>query len=100
MRRPNNPEINSVSHKSQPTSTVSTLGNSEFKRKREKLKTSHIGSTNSDFIVSNVTIASPDSDVTIRERGINKPIAKKRYARKRSPVLSKGSFKSLLRLVK
>ena len=98
MHRPNNPEINYVNHKSQPTSTVSTLGNSEFKGKREKLKTSHIGSTNSDVIVSNVTIASPDSDVTIRERGVNKPIAKKRYARKRSPVLSKGCFKSLLRL--
>ena len=98
MRRPNNTKINYVNHKSQPTSTVSTLGNSEFKGKREKLKTSHIGSTNSDVIVSNVTIASPDSDVTIRERGINKTIAKKRYVQKRSPVLSKGSFKSSLRL--
>ena len=52
----------------------------------------------SDVIVSSVTIASPGSDVTIRERGINKPIAKKHYAQKRSLVLSKGSFKSLLRL--
>ena len=52
----------------------------------------------SDVIVSSVTIASPDSDVTIRERGINKPIAKKRYAQKRSLILSKGSFKNSLRL--
>ena len=52
----------------------------------------------SDVIVSSVTIASPNSDVTIRERGINKPIAKKRYAQKRSLMLSKGSFKSSLRL--
>ena len=92
MRRPNNRKDKLVNHKSQPTSLQSTLGNSEFKGKRLKLKTSHIGSTYSDVIVSNVTIASPDSDVTIRERGINKPIAKKRYARRRSPVLSKGSL--------
>ena len=71
-------------------------------RKEEELEPRHIESTNcqkrSDVIVSGVTIASPDSDVTIRERGINKPIAKKRYAQKRSLVLSKGSFKSSLRL--
>ena len=52
----------------------------------------------SDVIVSSVTIASPSSDVTIRESGINKAIAKKRYAQKRSLMLSKGSFKSSLRL--
>ena len=52
----------------------------------------------SDVIVSSVTIASPSGDVTIRERGINKPIAKKCYAQKRSLILSKGSFKSSLML--
>ena len=74
----------------------------EIRKEREEWKFKSQESTicqkHSDVIVSGVTIASPDSDVTIRERGINKPIAKKRYAQKRSPVLSKGSFKSSLRL--
>ena len=74
----------------------------EIRKEKEELKFKSQESTNcqrhSDVIVSGVTIASPDSDVTIRERGINKPIAKKRYAQKRSLVLSKGSFKSSLRL--
>ena len=96
--RLNNPEMNSFSRVSQPTSIINTLRNSEFKGKKEELKSRHIESTNSEVIVSGVTIASSDSDVTIRERGINKRIAKKRYAQKRSLVLSKGSFKSLLRL--
>ena len=72
----------------------------EIRKEKEELKFKSQEDANcqnhSDVIVSSVTIASPNSDVTIRERGINKPIAKKRYARKRSPVLSKGCFKSSL----
>ena len=75
----------------------------EIRIEKEELKFKNQESTNcqthSDVIVSNVTIASPDSDVTIRERRINKPIAKKRYARKRSPVLSKGSFKKFVKAI-
>ena len=74
----------------------------EIRKEKEEMKFKSQEETNcqsrSDVIVSSVTIASPNSDVTIRERGINKPIAKKRYAQKRSLMLSKGSFKSSLRL--
>ena len=74
----------------------------EIRKEKEEWKFKSQESTicqkHSDVIVSGVTIASPDSDVTIRERGINKPIAKKHYAQKRSPMLSKGSFKSSLRI--
>ena len=97
MRRLNNSEMNSFSHISRPTSSIYTLKNAEVKGK-EEMKFKSQEDTNcqnrSDVIVSSVTIASPSSDVTIRERGINKPIAKKRYAQKRSLMLSKGSFKS------
>ena len=74
----------------------------EIRKEKEELKFKSQGATNcqnhSDVIVSGIIIASPDSDVTIRERGINKPIAKRRYAQKQSLVHSKGSFKSSLRL--
>ena len=53
----------------------------------------------SDVIVSGVIVASPDSDVTIRDLEVNKPFARKRYAlKKQSLVHSKGSFKSSLRV--
>ena len=73
------------------------------RKEREELKFKHPGSTNcrnhSDVIVSGVIVASPDSDVTIRDLEVNKPIARKRYApRKQSLVHSKGSLKSSLRV--
>ena len=50
-------------------------------------------------MVSGFIVASLDSDVTIRDLEINKPIARKRYApRKQSLVHSKGSLKSSLRV--
>ena len=73
------------------------------RKEKEELKFKQPESTNcwnhSDVIVSGVIVASPDSDVTIRDLEINKPIARKRYApRKQSLVHSKGSLKSLLRV--
>ena len=101
IRRLNNSEMNSFNHISRPTSSMYTLKNVEVKGK-EEMKFKSQKETNcqnrSDVIVSSVTIASPSSDVTIRESVINKPIAKKSYAQKRSLMLSKGSFKNSLRL--
>ena len=90
--------MNSFSHVSQPTSTIYTLKNSEFKGKEEELKPRHIESTNSDVIVSGVTIASPDSDVTVRAREANRPVAGKRYAQKHSFPSKLGFSKSSLRI--
>ena len=80
-----------------------TLKPFKSKMEKEELKFKSQESTNcrnhSDVIVSGVIIASPDSDVTIREREINRPVASKRYApRKQSLVHSEGSFKSSLRV--
>ena len=50
-------------------------------------------------MVSGVIVASPDSDVTIRDLEVNKTIARKRYApRKQSLVHSKRILKSSLRV--
>ena len=72
------------------------------RKEKEELKFKHPRSTNcrnhSDVIVSGVIIASPDSDVTIRDLEVNKPIARKRFAQKQSLVHSKGIHKSLLRV--
>ena len=73
------------------------------RKEKEELKLKRPGSTNcrnhSDVMVSGVIVASPDSDVTIRDLEVNKTIARKRYApRKQSLVHSKGSLKSLLRV--
>ena len=58
----------------------------------------HPGSTNHDDIKCDVIVAG-DSDVTIREREINRPVARKRFVpRKQSRVPLKGSFKSSLRV--
>ena len=72
------------------------------RKEKEELKFKHPGSTNcrhhSDVIVSGVIVASPDSDVTIRDLDVNKPIARKRYAQKHSFVSKKGFVKSSLRV--
>ena len=74
----------------------------EIRKEKEELKFKSQAEVNcrnqSDVINSRVIIASPSSDVTTRESGINKPIAKKRHARKRSLMLSEGNVKSSLRL--
>ena len=68
------------------------------RKEKEVLKFKHPGSTNcrnhSDVMVSGVIVASPDSDVTIRDLDVNKPIARKRYAQKHSFVSKKGFVKS------
>ena len=70
----------------------------EIRKEKEEMKFKNQEETNcqnrSDVIGSSVTIVSPSSDVTIRERGINKPITMKRHARKRSLMLSEGNVKS------
>ena len=101
MRRPNNSEINSFNHISRTTSGMCTPKNVVVKGKEElKFKSQEETNcqNNSDVIISSVTLASPNSDVTVRVREENRLVAKKRYAQKRSLVLSKGSFKSSLRL--
>ena len=74
----------------------------EIRKEKEEMKFKNQEETNcqnhSDDIGSSVTIVSPSSDVTIRERGMDKPITKKRHARKRSLMLSEGNVKSSLRL--
>ena len=71
-------------------------------KREEKLKFKSQAEANcrigSDVINSRVIITSPSSDVTTRESDINKPIAKKRHAKRRSLMLSEGSIKSSLRL--
>ena len=74
----------------------------EIKKEKEELKFKSQESTNcqkhSDVIVSGVTVASPDSDVTVREREINRPVARKRFARKHSFRSKLGCSKSSLRV--
>ena len=82
---------------------ICTLKPLKNRKEKEELKCKHSGSTNcrnhSDVIVSGIIVASPDSDVTIRNLEVNKPIARKHYApRKQSLVHSKGILKSLLRV--
>ena len=74
------------------------------KNKRE-VKSRHLESTNYDVMIdddtlnSGVIIASPNSDVILRNADLNKPIARKRYVpRKQSLMPSEGSFKSLFRV--
>ena len=98
MCKLNNSEMSSFNHVSPPTSTIYTLKNSEVKGKEEELKPRHSESTNYDVIVSGVIIASPDSDVTVREREINRPVGIKRFARKHSFRSKLGCSKSSLRV--
>ena len=82
---------------------ICTLKPFKSKMEKEELKFKRPGATNcrnhSDVIVSGVIIASPDSDVTIREREINRPVARKRFVpRKQSLIPLERSFKSSLRV--
>ena len=87
MHKRNNSEMNSFNHVSPPTSTIYTLKNSEVKRKEEELKPRHIESMNYD-VIDDATL-NPD---------VNKPIARKRYAQKRSFRSKLGCSKSSLRV--
>ena len=98
MRDLNNSEMSSFNHVSPPTSTIYTLKNSEVKGKEVELKPRHSESTNYDVIGSGVIIASPDSDVTVREREIKRPVARKRFPRKHSFRSNLRCSKSLLRV--
>ena len=99
----NNSEINLFNHVSPHTNTIYTLKTSETRKKEEEAKFKCLGSTNcqnhSDVIVSGVIVASPNSDVILRNVEVNRPIARKRYApRKQSLVHSKGILKCSLRV--
>ena len=61
-------------------------------KEEKKLESKRPGSTNCDVIVTE-----PDSDVIMRGVDVNKPVARKRYTRKKhSLVYTKGFLKSLL----
>ena len=97
----NNSEINLFNHVSPHTNTIYTHKTPETRKKEEEVKFKCLGSTNcrnhSDVIVSGVIVASPNSDVILRNVEVNRPIARKRYApRKQSLVHSKGILKSSL----
>ena len=78
---------------------IRTRDPSKTSKEEVEVKSRHLEPTNCDVMDSGVIVASPDSDVTIRDLEVNKPIARKRYApRKQSLVHSKGILKSLLRV--
>ena len=79
---------------------IRTLKPLKTRKEKEELKFKSQGATNhSDVMVSGVIVASPNSDVILRNVEVNTPIARKRYApRKQSLVHSKGSLKSSLRV--
>ena len=83
---------------------IGTLKPLKARKNKREVKSRHLKATNYDVIInddalnSGVIVASPDSDVTIRDLEVNKTIARKRYApRKQSLVHSKGILKSSLR---
>ena len=72
------------------------------RKEKEELKFKSSGRTicrnHSDVIVSGVILASPNSDVILRNVEVNRPIARKRYVPKKQSLMhSEGSFKSSLR---
>ena len=98
MRECNNSEINSFNHVSPHTNTIYTLKTSEARKEEEEVKFKCLGPTNYDVMVSGVIIASPNSDVILRNVEVNRPLARKRYApRKQSLMHSKGILKCSLR---
>ena len=74
----------------------------EIRKEKEEMKFKSQEETNcqnnSDVIISSVTLASPNSDVTVRAREENRLVAKKRHAQKCSLMLSKRSLNSSLKL--
>ena len=75
---------------------ILTLKPLKTRMEKEEVKFKRPGSTNDDDIESDVI--KHDSDVTIRDIEVNKPIARKRYAQKHSFVSKKGFLKSSLRV--
>ena len=75
---------------------IRTLKPLKTMMEREEVKFKRPGSMNDDNIESDVI--KHDSDVTIRDIEVNKPIARKRYAQKHSLVSKKGFLKSSSRV--
>ena len=91
-----NSEMNQLVHASQYANDKYTLKSSKARKEKEEVKFKRPGSTNDDDIESDVI--KHDSDVTIRDIEVNKPIARKRYAQKHSFVSKKGFLKSSSRV--
>ena len=91
-----NSEMNQLVHASQYVNDKYTLKSSKARKEKEAVKFKRPGSMNDDDIKSDVIKL--DSDVTIRDIEVNKPIARKRYAQKHSFVSKKGFLKSSLSL--
>ena len=91
-----NSEMNQLVHASQYANDKYTLKSSKARKEKEEVKFKRPGSMNDDDIESDVIKL--DSDVTIRDIEVNKPIARKRYAQKHLIVSKKGFLKSLLRV--
>ena len=84
---------------------IRTLKPLKARKNKREVKSRHLESTNYDVMIdddtlnSGVIIASPNSDVILRNVEVNPLIARKRYVpRKRSLMHSEGSFKSSLRV--
>ena len=75
---------------------IRTLKPLKSKKEEKKLESKRPGSANCQH-TGDVIVTEPDSDVIMRGVDINKPVARKRYARKiHSLVHTKGFLKSLL----
>ena len=75
----------------------------EIRKEKEELKFKSQGTTNcpnhSDVMDSGIIVASPNSDIILRNVEVSRPIARKSYVpRKQSLMHSEGSFKSSLRV--
>ena len=88
--------MNQLVHASQYANDKYTLKSSKARKEKEEVKFKRHGSTNDDDIESDVIEL--DSDFTIRDIEVNKPVARKRYAQKHSFVSKKGFLKSSLRV--
>ena len=91
-----NSEMNQLVHASQYANDKYTLKSSKARKEKEEVKFKRPGSMNDDDIKSDAIEL--DSDVTIRDIEVNKPIARKRYAQKHSFVSQEGFLKSSLRV--
>ena len=77
---------------------IRTLKPLKSRMEKEESKFKSQGTNHSDVMVSGVMVASPNSDVILRNVEVNKLIARKRYApRKQSLVHSKGSLNSFVK---
>ena len=89
-------EMSLFDHEYQHTNDKCTLKRSKAKKKERKAEFKHPRSTNYDDIECDVIVTEVNGDVMRQD--VNKPIARKRYAQKRSFVSKMGLIKSSLRV--